>query len=148
MDVGYLICAVVWRCGSAPRFVRGKAHLHPASVWRTQFRPFVLPRSPSLSSTLRPPIHPHADERDDLGEISRLRRAHLPSILVTLSRPSLNSPPLPSRRPLSIPLFASSQQPSPALLLLSDYCAAVTAVCRSVCIRVIHFLGNISSCTA
>ena len=42
---------------------------------------------------------------------------------------------------------ATSQQP-PALLLLSDYCAAVTAVCRFVCIRVIHFLGNISSCAA
>lgn len=41
--------------------------------------------------------------------------------------------------------LATSQQP-PALLLLSDYCAAVTAVCRFVCIRVIHFLRNISSC--
>lgn len=56
-------------------------------------------------------------------------------------------PPRRSIHPISTP-FASYQLATTALLLLSDYCAAVTAVCRSVCIRVIHFLGNISSCAA
>jgi len=64
-----------------------------------------------------------------------------------------NLPPLPCASPESTripPLFSPLSSPMPrhpvpfasyhlAPLLLSDYCAAVTAMCRFVCIRMIHF---------
>jgi len=83
-----------------------------------------------------------------------LRREKRPTKSPTFVVRASLDPPLRSLPPprLSLaslfvlyPSLFASYQPL-ALLLLSDYCAAVTAVCRSACIRVIHFLGNISSC--
>lgn len=86
-------------------------------------------------------------ERNDPRNLLPSSCAHLsihsphPPALRSLPPPF---PPSPSLFVLYPSLFARYQPL--ALLLLSDYCAAVTAVCRSACIRVIHFLGNISSC--
>ena len=110
MDVGYLICAGwdgddVWRCGSA-RFVRGKAHLHPASVWRAQFHPFIYPRPPPRC--LRSPHHLYAFHtrrgRTDQRNLPPLLYAHLPSTRIPPLFPPL-SPPMP-RHPVP---FASYQ---------------------------------------
>jgi len=125
--------------GDAAR--RGKAHLHPVSVWRAQFHLSILPRSLSLPSFSSPPVRAPYMQREATHEISHLRCAHL-------SHPPITPTPFGLLCPVIQSLSLATNQQPPALLLLSDYCAAVTAVCRFVCIRVIHFLGNISSCAA
>lgn len=109
----------------------------------------ILPSSPGVPSLPSSPIHFRGTERETTHEISYLRRARISRSIPLSTLPPLASSPL---RPLPLaslfvlyPSLFASYQPL-ALLLLSDYCAAVTAVCRSACIRVIHFLGNISSC--
>lgn len=98
MDVGYLICAAVWRRRGAARFVRGKAHLHPVSVWRE--RSFIPPSFlahggvPPLSP-LRLPRRPVRRDpaRGAIHGTSRLRRVHNPRALAYL-RPALPLRPL------------------------------------------------------
>lgn len=106
------------------------------------FIPPILPRSPPSPSFSSPPVRSTHAEGEATHEISHLCRAHLPRALTSLRYSPLFRPLCPVIQSLSL---ATSQQPL-ALLLLSDYCAAVTAMCRFVCIRMIHFLRNISSC--
>lgn len=119
----------------------------PSSCFRLESVVSVFPSFHRPRRSLRSLRHLSRTERETTHEISYLCRARISRSL----QPPLRYIPSPFLSSLSLSLFVlhpslfASYQPL-ALLLLSDYCAAVTAVCRSACIRVIHFLGNISSC--
>lgn len=117
--------------GSAPRFARGKAHLHPASVWRTQFRPSPSSSLPSPSLLPCPScVHLYSLTHGERGSsLAFVARAHI-SRVYSRTTPSVPAPSTlarcrPARPP---PVYPSPFRASQLAATAPRFCYCLTIV--------------------